>query len=114
MYKCFLAEYEDRKDRVDDDPVLFLNIIVVVRAPGVGYGGGLYALGDVDKSWGKSAKDFAEQYADNKLHKLRREAVPCTAQEQSSVPAAHSTVSPPQSSRSSLEGYDSSTMFSCT
>ncbi len=43
LYKCFLVEYEDRKGRVDDDPVLFLrNIIGLVREHGVGYNGRLY------------------------------------------------------------------------
>ncbi len=53
---------------MDDDPVFFLkNIIMLVRAPGVGYSGGLDALGDVDQSWEEAAEDFAQQYADRKM-----------------------------------------------
>ncbi len=89
---------------------------MLVRAPGVGYSGGLYALGDVDQSWEKSAEDFAQQYAERKLRTLRGEvAVPFTAgTEDCSVPAVHGTVTPPPPQRSEEEeGYDSATMFTC-
>ncbi len=43
LYRYFLTEYEERQERADADPALFVsNIIKLVCHEGVGYNGQLY------------------------------------------------------------------------